>query len=164
MASLIWALCCQRAIVDRDTNGLSLIDHLEGLTLPVLPSKREDGALPLVPIRFAVATYWVRSDEAVAESFDLRVRLLDPAGASHAEGKATVDLQSTVASRNIVGFPGLPISAAGTYTIELSRKSGDEWNVEAASPKIRVLVAGSAPEPVTPVSRVAHSPRRARKK
>jgi hypothetical protein len=164
MASLIWAICCQRAIVDRETNALSLIDHLEGLTLPALPPRREDGALPLLPLRFAVATYWIRSDEALPETFDVRVRLVDPAGQSHAEGNAVVDLQSAVAARSIVGFPGLPISSAGNYTIELARKRDDVWQVEVASPKIRVLVAASTPTESGTSSNKPGSAKRSRKK
>jgi hypothetical protein len=165
MASLIWAICCQRAIVDRETNGLSLIDHLEGLTLPTLPPRRDDGALPLVPVRFAVTSHWIRSDETVPELFDLRVRLVDPAGVSHAEGKAVIDLQSAATSRNIVSFPGLPVTGAGTYTIELARKLGDDWAIEPASPKIRVVVAASAvAESKVPPPRAATSAKRSRKK
>lgn len=163
MANLIWALSCQRAIIDRETNSLSLIDHFEGLTLATLPARREDGALPLIPLRFAVVSYWTRSADGIPETVELRIRLVDPSGASHAQGTTMVDLQSSHAARSVVTFPGLPISGAGNYTLELARKVGEKWAVEEASPRVRVIVSDCT-QAAAPEGPRAEAPKRRRKK
>lgn len=143
MAALKWALCFQRAIIDKQGNKLTLVDHLERITLPH-PPRPEEGS-PLLPLKFSAVTYWQRSNKNEPETAEMRARLLAPDGTQLGEGIVPIDLTSSASSRNIIGFPGLPLSGEGEYVVEISLKVGNEWARQEASPSIEVMYASKEP-------------------
>lgn len=138
MATLRWAVCFQRAIIDSTTQSLSLIDHLERITLPHAPPPA-DGARPLLPLKFCLVTIWDRSKHELAERGEMRVRLLGPEGDELAKATTPIDLVSGSSARNFVNLPGLPLAGAGRYTFEVCQKSDDDWHEEPARPHFDVV-------------------------
>lgn len=138
MATLRWAVCCQRAIVDSATQSLSLIDHLERITLPHAPPP-ENGARPLLPLKFCLVAIWDRSKPELAERGEMRVRLLGPNGDELGQATSPIDLVSGSSARNFVNLPGLPLAGAGRYAFEVCQRSDDGWHEESARPHFDVV-------------------------
>lgn len=149
MATLRWAVCFQRAIIDSATQNLSLIDHLERITLPHAPPP-VDGARPLLPFKFCLVTIWDRSKPELAERGEMRVRLLGPDGEELAKATVPIDLMSGSSARNFVNLPGLPLAGAGRYTFEVCQKVDEEWQDESARPHFEVVYSPDAASPKHP--------------
>ena len=74
MPSLLWTVCCSRALVDQQSNRLSLVDITEEIAL-IKPQTVCMDQLYLVCL-------WEKNPEVgdKAEDFTFRLRLRDPAG------------------------------------------------------------------------------------
>ena len=137
MASMIWAITCERIIIDRETNQATYVDSVEDLVVPSLPA----------PIAFAVGVLWIRAE--VGERIRIRVSVTDPEGTKLFEKAG--DLQHSEALRHRVNLPLIVFTQhAGQHTVMVEQQIDDEWRVEARIPlTITLLPAGeeAAPEP-----------------
>lgn len=118
MPTLQWALICRRVITDQDTNSVSYIDLVEGLTAAQLP-------LPLPPIM--LATLWRR--ESHKDVLQMRVRVESP----KQKNLGSFDIPAEQFPPHIrrqrvnISLEGLPIEEAGDYWIIIDHKTGDDW-------------------------------------
>jgi hypothetical protein len=153
MAKLIWALLCRRIILDRETNLVSYVDALDGLSIVKFPA-----ASPTV----FVGTSWLRGDE---ERLEMNVVIYGPDGSRLDAVEAdpiVFEPQHNRGRMNIV-ISSFPITSPGTYHLAIETKAKSKWqevhrfplNVEArvqpreetlvkAPPKKRSTVARSS--------------------
>ncbi|MDR3673254.1 MAG: hypothetical protein P4L36_20580 [Holophaga sp.] len=117
MARLTWAIACQRILLDQQTNMMSYIDALDGISLPVFPI--------MAPPIF-VGTLWEREGEAQIE---VQVKAYAPDGAilgtavseplrfrpEHQRGRVNVVLA------------GIVLPAAGRYEFGIEIRDKKKW-------------------------------------
>lgn len=122
---LTWSLLCQRAIIDSQTQLLSIHDVLENLEVEVKPNKSSDADKRqnfVLPLEYYLITYW-RYDAKVLKDKTIRfkVELLDPKdsvlNSVEQEFQADDPMQKT---RHILRIKGLPLNESGTYKMRIS--------------------------------------------
>jgi hypothetical protein len=127
---VIWAILCERAVVDRETNNISLFNVVEEVAVPAQPpvSLKELG-LPhgVVPVVFRLVVLWSRSDQGVPEKGRGRVRVGMPTETIAFGGEFDVDLMEFLRSRAMINLPGLPIGGGdGIYRFLIDGKTNSE--------------------------------------
>ena len=78
MIDHVWTILCSRAVIDRDTNNMSLLEVIEQLTLgDASPPVEGEG---LAPIQLELVTLWTRRRDDESESGRARIRFYRPSG------------------------------------------------------------------------------------
>ena len=140
MIEHVWTVVCRQAVVDKESNTMSLQGVLENIEIFGEP---EEGKM--VPVQFDVASLWSRTGENVPSTGIVRIELLSPAGNKLLASKdIEVNLLETERHRTIVHFQGMPVSEAGRHTIcvELQEEGGGV-SVIASVP---IMIKFSKPE------------------
>lgn len=127
----IWTVACSHAVVDRDSNNVSLLNIIEQLTIHEAP--RPDAILP---IQLDVMTLWAREDAEIPTTDNSRLRLISPDGKALGAFESAVDLSSHERSRAKITFQGLPLASSGTYKFIVEQKSEEatRWKRVAEIP------------------------------
>lgn len=150
MAEHVWSVLCDRLIIDRDSNNVSL-DVLEQMNLEGGPPINL-GEAAIVPYRMTLASLWTRDDPAVGERIRGRARILDPNHQQRVELIFDVDLTTHRRLRSRCNLNGLPITVSGVYRFVVeAERADDEWEQVASIPLDVVLPTPpvSDPEPKT---------------
>ena len=106
----VWSILCANAVVDSESNNLSLFNILEQLT--VAP----DAQLPAtILVFFELVTLWSRTDLEQPGTGWSQVRVLEPQGKSAPLGKTPIDLTQFRRFRNRFGIQGFTITGSGKY-------------------------------------------------
>jgi hypothetical protein len=130
----IWSIACNKAVVDQQTNVLSLQDTLENLNV----SLKGNGPTPSlknpvnIPVSYDIVSFWELED---AEKMEAKVSLFSP------EGKEinTIDTgfeskKSEKTYRTIIKVNGFPLVGSGRYTLKVKQKIGDSFKEVAEIP------------------------------
>lgn len=140
MAKHIWTIICKRAITDRDSGNLSIIEIIDTMTiqgesseLPVTTAPvvaRYTGKFIVFPADIALISRWRRTDPETAEVQMLRLRLLDPAGRALAGSfPLSVDLTKEFQTQIVARLPQLLVSpGGGIHTLQLQAPRGEGEN------------------------------------
>ena len=127
MARHVWSVFCERALVDKHTESVSLINVVEEFILEgELPANRVD-----LPIQAALVSYWTRSTRDTPEYCRTRMRVVSPSGESLATGHAwKLDLMDETRAQLVGHIEMLPLQGAGIYqlVIEYRSEQEDAWN------------------------------------
>jgi hypothetical protein len=119
MAQLMWALACARVLTDRESNTVTYIEAIEGISVPA-----PGFPCPL----FFVGTDWKRTADTVAP-VRVRVRILSPGG-SEILGAQIPDFYFAEGARHHrinLQVGGFPLTESGEYYITGELFSGDTW-------------------------------------
>lgn len=116
MARLRWALTCQRVLIDKETNTVSYIEAVEGMTVPELP-------ISVPP--FSVATLWEK--EGDKDRLLVRFRILKPDKKKLLEFKSKNLAMKSKRHRFNLRLQDLVIEQVGTYTILVDQRRGNRW-------------------------------------
>lgn len=149
----IWAVLCQRSIIDADSNNISLIDVLEQINISrYAPSEQQPTAqdqLGVVPISFEIVSLWSRAEEPQSASGQCRVTLLGPSGPLGEANYIPVDLRKHERMRTRHRFEGLPVREAGRHLFHVEyRDDGEtEWREVQAIPLKVVFESAPKKEP-----------------
>jgi hypothetical protein len=103
------AVCAQQAIIDKQSNSLSLISVLDELTVPILPSLI--GSLTAVFILHREAEDASQQQMTVTAGMTQFPRQSFP---------FSMDFQDKLASRGVATMGGIPITATGVFRVDLS--------------------------------------------
>ena len=141
---VVWAILCERVVIDTETNNLSLINVVEEVHVPAQPP----GSLPeavsknLVPGLLELVVLWARSDAEIPERGLGRVRIVTPAVGETIANDFDVDLSRFLRLRSRLKLPGLPPGGEGTYLFKIGGKpAGGEWTELFELPLRMVLQA-----------------------
>lgn len=136
MAELVYAVLCQRVIVDQATNFVSYIDILDGVNVPKLPF----AAPPSM-----VGTIWRVEGE---NRLEMRVRVVGPNGQALTEAIANpLDLKPThLRGRMNVRVPGYDAADSGTYRVEIDLLRNGSWEQRRELP-FQINLTESVPTP-----------------
>jgi len=141
MARHIWSVLCKKAIVDRETNSITLfesIDSLESNEKIAPPPESGDSLIVVQNINPQLVTLWARSDFTKPETAVSRLTVVGPNGKKLKQPGNTVELTTSTRNRVIVEFSGLPFLGFGIYEfiVELQRgeKPSQRWHKVASIP------------------------------
>jgi hypothetical protein len=131
MIEHVWTVVCSRAVVDRESNIISLHDIIEQLNIEGEPVP--DG---MIPLRLEVATLWTRSNFDVPERGRARLVFLSPTRMIGNPPEVEVDLSNVKRHRTMWRFQGLPASESGRhiFRVEFQDEGETEWRQVAAVP------------------------------
>jgi hypothetical protein len=142
MAKLDWIILCERAMIEAQTNIVSITGIVENVVIGVPPSDMipSDGKLLAVPFKFYIVAQWTRSKLAVAEAAPGRFLFKGPDKKQHGHMDFIVDLTNTPRARVISLSMGFPMAGAGDYTCVVQMKRGKAWHT-AGSASFTVIFA-----------------------
>ena len=125
----IWSVLCKKALVDSQTQLVSIIDIVEKLILEIDITKApkeiqesfKDGVLEN-PIQLSdtltVASYWAIGEDSRERDMTLETLIKDSNGKTLLTGSMQVKFDSANSShRTFVNLPSFPITGSGTYKI-----------------------------------------------
>jgi len=127
----VWTVVCSHAVIDKDSNNVSLHNIIEQLNIKAEP--RPDGALA---IPFEVVTLWQRADYDTPCQGRQRLSFLTPLGEELGSFEADINLSTSRRQRNRMRFQHLPAREAGrhVFQVELRNEGENEWRKVAAIP------------------------------
>ena len=135
MIEHIWSDICERSLLDKDTNLLSLINIFEELTIhdKISPEKIVRGPIEVVSL-------WVRSDVENPEKGFSKYSFISPSGEILNEKEVPLDLTKYERVRNRVQFISFPLPEAGIYYFQVDHKKddNDDW-VTVANVPMKVI-------------------------
>ena len=147
----IWSVLCEKAVIDKDTNMISLVNvveevQAEAVAVPLPGTTMPEGRasperLPALPIELEIGSFWVRSDEDKEERSAARLHLFPPDGDGQVLGRAfDVDLTQHKRLRTRVRMHGLPVQESGQYEVAVEFQEGpDNW-IEVARLPLAVTI------------------------
>lgn len=154
MAEHVWSVLCDRSVIDKSSNQVSLLNVVESLTLFVdkdeleklRRSEADQGERPAFRRRLHFVTWWVRSDLDTPETVAIRVVLNSPKGERGDAAHATVDLSEHSSYRIQMAIDGLRYFGEGRYWLAVEEQHGpDEWR-EVARVPLRLSVSEATEE------------------
>ncbi len=147
MIEHIWTLLCSQAIIDRDSNNLSLFNVIEQINIEGEPQLGR-----VAPVGLEVVSLWVRSDLNTPGRGHARLTFVSPTGTRIKSVEDELDLTKCERLRTRRLFAGLELSEPGQYTfkLELLNDGENRWR-EVASVPLKVVFAPTQtaePKPV----------------
>jgi hypothetical protein len=148
MATHIFSVLCKAAVIDRFSNGLTLFEVIEGITVETSDRKELDEAaatgkpLSAPGFRAVFVSLWRRDVDDVPEEAEIRVLVRAPRGNEFKTPEQTVDLVSANGSRQLMHLEQFPLLGSGTYTFEVQLNRQDTWESVGSYPvQVTISVA-----------------------
>lgn len=156
MIDHVWSVLCTKAVIDKDTNLITLVDAVEELTVEVSVLKITPGGtegLPAaevpaevwstLPVNIEIVSLWLRRNPDEPERAAARIMLEKPNAEPHDFGKVfDVDLSGEFKRlRTRVRISGFPAKESGRYimSVQLQQAGQSEWDEVARLPLDIVL-------------------------
>lgn len=112
MIAHAWTTLCDRTVIDRDSDNLSL-DTIEVIYV----DKLDDGEAALVPCRLEIVSLWHRRDPSQGAMQRVHVCVLSPDLEAIAHFPLEVDLRASQRLRTRCVIDGLLVRRPGTYYV-----------------------------------------------
>lgn len=124
MIEHVWTVACERVVIDRKSNNVSMQSVIEQFRIAGEPKER--GRLPQ---RFHLITLWTRTEDNKPCLGFMRFSLLSPSEKKLAESEHELNLVDTERYRVVISIPGLPVEEGGRYVfkIDLKQEGESEW-------------------------------------
>lgn len=151
MARHMWSVLCTKAIIDRDSNIVSLIGAVDTLSFTddedVLLERIKGEDAMGVQVDMELVMMWARSDFEVPEEAMARVSILAPSKAGNRVAPFPIRLQETTHFRVKLQVTGIPFEGFGIYYFVVETQRGKGW-VESA--RLPLLCKKQATAPARP--------------
>jgi len=139
VAEHIWSILSEKTVIDSGSNLLSIFDVLEQVNLSGAgPQEYKKGDSFLIPIRFSLASLWVRSDSEKPEKVKTRINIVAPDKKTLASQEIEIDLTKKRRGRGILNSKNLFFNGPGIYQfkvdIEKKKGKGKSWKNVASVP------------------------------
>jgi hypothetical protein len=117
---------CERLIVERGANVISLISILEEITpsLPAGAAELQENAI--APQPWYVLTLWSCDEAEVGSRFQVRLDVVDPRGQTKWQLTSPVVEFKRTKHRHIFTIRGFPIGLTGTYELRVATREDRE--------------------------------------
>lgn len=131
----IWTILCKRAILDRPTGNISLIDVIEEITVKEPKQDSEEQDKKVINANFSLVSYW-RKSSSNKESMVLKVIEEAPDG----EELRSVEKELAIPEKKNklrihFAFKELIVTDSGEYLIKVYRRSNqDDYNMVSEMP------------------------------
>ena len=148
MIDHVWSVVCSRAVIDSDSNNVSLQNVLEQISVA---EDLDPDQTNTIPTRFEVVTLWARSEFDESAQGLQKVTLLSPAGEALVAAEAQINLAEARRYRYRAKFSALPLRGEGRYVFRIEYRTGQEeaWTKVAdiplevvVNPELRKELAG----------------------
>jgi len=145
MAEHVWTVLCERAVTDRESNIISLLQVTEQISLEGDPAifekivKERDATGGIIPVQLQLVTWWIRSDQGKGESLETRLTIVNPSGRVLLEKEVTVDLVENSSRRVSLQFEHFPLTEVGIHWFEIRKtkpqtSKKQQWLIAARIP------------------------------
>lgn len=121
----IWSLLCRRALIDPQTNVISLIESFEEIEIGV--DKDSKGKVINAPIDFELVSYWSKEENDPKE-YSGEVKVFDPNKKIIGKFPLALDFSKSRRLRARLQFPSLLIKSQGEYTFQVQYKVSTDSN------------------------------------
>lgn len=131
MIEHIWSLICSAAVIDQDTNNVSVFNILEQVTVP--SASIVDNT---IQINIELITLWVRKDLTSPTKGYSQVSILAPNSDVIVSFESDVDLTEFERLRNRGLIQGLSYKGEGIYNFQVHYKNNkkEQWKLVATLP------------------------------
>ena len=120
MIAHAWTTLCDRVVIDRDSDNLSL-DTIEAIYV----NKGDDGQPALVPCQLEVVSLWYRRDPSQGALQRAHICVLSPELETLAHRSIDVDLRAVQRLRTRSLIEGLLVRRTGTYYVAVDLLDGN---------------------------------------
>ncbi len=138
----LWSILCQQAIVNQETQTVSLIEIVERIQFGRLPAVEiELSSIDALPVAVTLVTLWQRSDPEQTETGRGRVQIKSPSGKIIGNPQPLeydINLADAARFRAIARFMNLPFAGSGTYQIATQLMENDDWH-DIASVSVEIV-------------------------
>jgi hypothetical protein len=138
MIEHVWTIICSNAIIDQDTNNISIFNILEQIAIPEEAANTNQA----IGLNIELLSLWVRADLSKPATGMSRVSLLAPHGEQMQSDESELDLSQFERLRARSLYQGLPFLGEGAYRFVVEYKSdgGTDWQKVASIPlKVTLL-------------------------
>jgi hypothetical protein len=130
-----WTTVCQKSIIDRDSNNISL-DILEqvSVSMPPIPEGKD---VIILPISIEIVSLWYREMNEKGSKGNGRIKIFDPKNNEVGSADIDIDLTNSHRHRTRIRLDGLPILkdiVSQTFHITTEIESNDKWTEVARVP------------------------------
>lgn len=133
----VWAIVCSKAIVDKRTNMVTLVEATDALEFEgELPSLDGKTPINIEPVAIQIATFWYRTDSDKPETGKGRHVLIGPNEQELGHHEIEVDLQGSISRYGIALVSSLPFVGTGLYHFHIEKMNHGEskWTRTASLP------------------------------
>ncbi|MDR3574157.1 MAG: hypothetical protein P4L50_09855 [Anaerolineaceae bacterium] len=137
MIEHIWTVICSNAIIDQDTNNISIFNILEQVNIPEDAVKNQ-----AIGINVELLTLWIRSDLSKPARGISQVNLVAPDGEVIQSSESQLDLSQFERLRSRSLYQGLAYRGEGVYHFAVEYKADEQadWQQVASIPLKVMLV------------------------
>ena len=132
----IWSVICERSVIDKDTNSISLFNSLEELNINYSgEEKLEKTKIKNIPISFEIASLWFDENIEKDRKFEIILEILDPDNKiTNKSAQECAMEKGKKRLRTIAKLNGLGITGSGLYKIIIKYKYGKTIKVASEIP------------------------------
>src|SRR5258706_4405510 len=135
MIKHIWSVLCLKALIDSDTNNLTIVDVLEELSInvssaPVANAGVNTGMNRIdIPITYEVVSLWIRDSAKTKETVTLKVEVIDPSGKELNMFEQPAEMkEGLLRYRTRLKISGMEVTTPGRYTFHVKIKEEGKEN------------------------------------
>ncbi len=128
-----WTILCQKAIIDKVTNNLSLIDSVEELNIS-LAANDLDKTPRALPVSFEIVSFWYDNNPQTESKGTLQVEIYNSKNTKlHEFHHEFVIPKNYKRMRTRIIVKGLPFSEPGDYIFKIKYQKPDQTNYTLAT-------------------------------
>lgn len=152
MIEHIWSVACSRALIEKETNNVTLFNVIEEITAEAkVPRADLPAGQPVVPIEFEVVSFWARTNVDEPARGLARIVVQPPDGQPNPIGDPyDIDLTEYQRLRTRAHFDGFRPGESGRYWFIIKKQERDgDWEEVA---RIPIQFSMTFPDPGSPTS------------
>jgi len=92
-----WSILCRKALVEQETNIMSLLEVVEEINIPIDKEKFEKAGKVTVPCNFNIVHFISKEEKKEKESGNVMIEFYNPSGQKH---KNTIEQKSSKRSKS----------------------------------------------------------------
>jgi hypothetical protein len=131
----IWSILCSRSLIDQRTNGLSLIDCVDELTVTFSKLEEMSAVNKNIPVILEVVSLWHDEAKESERILTYIIEITDPQGQKVGEFKNEAKfVVGSTRLRAITGINGLRLTSEGKYFFRVLLQEGEELKLISEIP------------------------------
>jgi len=128
MPKLVLFAACEKALIDQQTNVVSLMSLLENINVQI-PVGADVASNATIPMSWAAATILQPLPEDVGKTFEQRTVFVNNIGVTRLESPIAPFTFKSDLHRIVSNIMGMPIGSAGSHLVKclLREKGANDW-------------------------------------
>ena len=130
MIDHVWSILCSQAVIDIDSNNISIHNVIEQILIKAVPARSG-----ILPIHLELVSFWTRANVDAPAKGKSRVNFVSPSEKATQLVAPEIDLSTTERSRNRVKIDGIQVEESGRHYFRVEvREDNDKWREVASIP------------------------------